>query len=445
MSIMAHDSESSKSIDESNYAARRLPSWRTPLALLALALLVAGSEIAWSEPPRPTAPVVKVAPISSVPSAKLGIATEEPKQGRFIKTDEGFMIPYTATIPGTEAQYEMVPIAGGKFKMGSPASEKGRKPAEGPQFEVDIEPFWIGKFELTWAEYREFMKMTDVFKGFEGMKPALRPVTKDNEADAVTAPSNLYDPTFTFRNGQKPRLPAVTMSQFAAKQYTKWLSGLTGDFYRLPTEAEWEYACRAGTTTAYSFGDDPAELGKYAWFFDNANETTHEVGQKQPNPWGLYDIYGNASEWVLDEYLPAGYKKFGGRSTNWKDAIVWPTKLFPRVLRGGSWDADAADCRSAARRQSNDHEWREIDPNSPKSPWWFTEPEALGVGFRVIRPLKPAPAAERSKYWDADLASITDDAKDRLDQGRGARGIVDPGLPAAIKALEAERKKSAGK
>ena len=196
---------------------------------------------------------------------------------------------------------------------------------------------------------------------------------------------------------------------------------------------------RAGTTTAYSFGNDPSELGKYAWFFDNSNETTHEVGQKQPNPWGLYDMYGNASEWVLDQYLPEGYKKFGGRPTNWKDAIVWPTKLFPRVLRGGSWDADAADCRSAARRPSNDQEWREIDPNSPKSPWWFTEPEALGVGFRVIRPLKPAPAAERSKYWDADLASITDDAKDRVDQGRGARGIVDRDLPAAIKALEIER------
>ena len=425
--------------------AFRSSSWTAPVALVTLALLVAGSEMAWSEPPRPAAPVVKVAPTPVPPFAKLGISADEPKQGRFVKTGEGFMVPYTATIPGTDVEFEMVPISGDKFKMGSPDAEKGHKPAEGPQFEVQIEPFWMGKFELTWTEYKEFMKVTDVFKGFEGMKPAIRPLTKDNEADAVTSPSNLYDPTFTFRNGQKPRLPAVTMSQFAAKQYTKWLSGLTDDFYRLPTEAEWEYACRAGTTTAYSFGNDPAELGKYAWFFDNSNETTHEVGQKRPNPWGLYDMYGNASEWVLDQYLPEGYKKFGGRPTNWRDAIVWPTKLFPRVLRGGSWDADAADCRSAARRPSNDLEWREIDPNSPKSPWWFTEPEALGVGFRVIRPLKPAPAAERSKYWDADLASIIDDAKDRVDQGRGARGLVDRDLPAAIKALEIERKKSVEK
>src|SRR5207344_2343585 len=165
----------------------------------------------------------------------------------------------------------------------------------------------------------------------------------------------------------------------------------------------------------------------------------HEVGQKQPSPWGLYDIYGNASEWVLDQYLPEGYKKFGGRPTKWKDAIVWPTKLFPRVLRGGSWDADPADCRSASRRGSSDDEWRETDPNSPKSPWWFTEPEALGVGFRIIRPLKPAAEADRAKYWDSDLASITLDAKDRLDQGRGARGIVDPNLPDAVQKLDEQR------
>jgi sulfatase modifying factor 1 len=418
---------------------------RFPLTLVAIMILVATAEQAWPQAPRQAAPVVKVARAPAADSAKLGLVSEQPKEGRFVKTAEGFMIPYTATIPGTDVEFEMVPIPGGKFKMGSDDGEKGRKPAEGPQFEVEVEPCWMGKFEITWAEYREFMKLTDVFKSFEGVQPPRRAVTKDNQADAVTAPSNLYDPTFTFRNGQKPRLPAVTMSQYAAKQYTKWLSLLSGDFYRLPTEAEWEHAARADQKTAYFFGDDPAQLGKYAWYFDNSTETTHEVGQKQPSPWGLYDIYGNASEWVLDQHLPEGYKKFAGRTTNWKDAVVWPTKLFPRVLRGGSWDSDAADCRSAARRPSSDDEWRETDPNSPKSTWWFTEPEALGVGFRIIRPLKPAPEADRVKYWDSDLASITLDAKDRLDQGRGARGIVDPNLPDAVQKLEEQRKRSGGK
>jgi formylglycine-generating enzyme required for sulfatase activity len=434
MNNIAHDSDGGISNEPS--APRRRLRRRLPFVAM-LAVLAATAEPARTAPPRQTEPVVKAA---ATHGAVLGLVDEQPKDGRIVKAGHGFMVPYTAKIPGTDVQFEMVPIAGGQFKMGSPDSEKGRKPAEGPQFDVTIEPFWIGKFELTWGEYKEFMKITDVFKGFEGLQPPLRPVTKDNQADAVTAPSNLYDPTFTFRNGQKPRLPAVTMSQFAAKQYTKWLSRLTSDFYRLPTEAEWEYAARAGTTTPYFYGDDPAQLGKYAWYFDNSNETTHEVGQKLPNPWGLYDIYGNASEWVLDQSLPEGYKKFAGRATNWKDAIVWPTKLFPRVLRGGSWDADAVECRSASRRESSDDDWRDTDPNSPKSPWWFTQPEALGVGFRIIRPLKPAPEAERSKFWDADVTSISDDAKDRVDQGRGARGIVDPALPEAVKKLEANEK-----
>ncbi len=351
------------------------------------------------------------------------------------------MVSYTAQIPGTEVKFEMVPVPGGRFVMGSPASEKGRKPEEGPQLEVEIEPFWMGRCPVTWGEYREFMRLADTFRGFEGAQPPLRPVTKGNQADAVTAPSNLYDPTFAFRKGKNPRLPAVTMSQFAAKQYTKWVSRLSDTFYRLPSEAEWEYACRAGTTTAWFFGDDPAQLGKYAWFFDNAHETPHEVGGKLPNPWGLYDMSGNVGQWVLDEYSADGYKKFAGRAgpVGWHDAINWPTHLYPRVIRGSSWDADAADCRSAARRKSDDDNWRETDPNSPKSPWWFTEPAALSVGFRIIRPLKPAPADERARYWDADIKSIREDTEDRIQQGRGAKGLVDPDLPKAAEKLEKEK------
>ena len=379
--------------------------------------------------------------VSAADTAEPGLVKEPPKDGRFVKTDRGYMVPYTATIPGSTIQFEMVPIAGGKFMMGSPATEKGRKPDEGPQFEVSIDPFWLGKYPVTWSEYKEFMKLADIFSSFESVQPPLRVLTKDNQSDAVTAPSNLYDPTFTFRQGAKPRQPAVTMSQFAAKQYTKWLSRISGGFYRLPSEAEWEYACRAGTTTAYFFGDNPEDLKKYGWFLLNSHETTHEVGQKLPNPWGLYDMCGNVGQWVLDAPSTDGYKEFAGKTVTWKEAIVWPTKLFPRVLRGGAWDSDAADCRSAARRMSDDNAWREIDPNSPKSPWWFTEAASLSVGFRILRPLTPAPQADRQKYWDADVESIVDDTKERIDEGRGAIGPVDPKLPDDVKRAEEIRRK----
>jgi formylglycine-generating enzyme required for sulfatase activity len=363
-----------------------------------------------------------------------GLVPEEPASGRFVKTERGYMVPYKMTIPGTEAAFEMQPIPGGKFKFGSPPDEKGRKPEEGPQIEVTIEPFWMSTYEVTWAEYKQYMAMHDKFKRLLSAK--LHPITDENKAYVVTAPSNLYDPTFTFKQGQEPRQPAVTMSQFAAKQYTKWLSGLTGQFYRLPSEAEWEFACRAGTNTAYFFGDDPSDLDAYAWYYDNASESTHLVGLKQPSPWGLFDIHGNVGEWCLDQFSREGYKRLEGKTPTAAEAIHWPTKLYPRSIRGGSWDEDADRLRCAARRGSDDDDWRAEDPNFPQSPWWFTSEPALSVGMRPIRPLTPPPPEERGKFWDADLPQIQDDVDNRIDQeGRGARGVSNTDLPAAIKQL----------
>jgi sulfatase modifying factor 1 len=372
---------------------------------------------------------------AEAPAGVPGLVKQRPADGRFVETEQGFMVPYKATIPGTEATFEMTPIPGGVFKMGSPASEEKRRDSEGPQFDVKVEPFWMGTYEITWSEYKSFMSLHDIFKGFQTHK--LRPITPEREAYVITAPSNLYDPSFTFVHGSEPRQPAVTMSQYAAKQYTKWVSGLSGQFYRLPSEAEWEYACRAGSTTAFQFGDDPSELDEYGWYFDNAEEITHEVGQKKPNAWGLYDMHGNVGEWVLDQYVADHYKQFEGKTVAAPDAIAWPTKLYPRVVRGGSWDHNPKDCRSAARQLSHDDEWRDEDPNFPQSPWWFTSGPALGVGFRIIRPLNPPAQTERPKYWEADIKQIQDDVRFRIDkEGRGARGVADPTLPEDIQKLQ---------
>jgi len=366
-----------------------------------------------------------------------GLSKTKPATGRYVATDRGFMVPYTIAIPGTAAKFSMEPIPGGTFKLGSSEKEAGHKPDEGPQVEVAIEPFWMGRYEVTWSEYKQFMKLYAVFKDFESMK--IRPVNDDNRADAITAPTELYDPSFTFELGEDPRQPAVTMTQYAARQYTKWLTAVTGQQYRLPGEAEWEYACRAGTTTAYSFGDDASELGKYAWYYDNAEEMPRKVGQKKPNPWGLYDMHGNVWEWCLDEYFENGYARLKGKKVTGRTAIAWPTKEFPRVLRGGSWDDDPAECRSAARLASNSTEWKAQDPNLPLSPWWMTDDPARAVGFRLVRSLNEIPRKETAKYWEADVEDVKFGVQIRLEEGRGVLGLVDKDLPAAIKKLESSR------
>ncbi len=366
-----------------------------------------------------------------------GIVAEKPAEGPYVKIDCGYMVPYEAEIPGTDVKYTMIPIAGGVATIGSPDSEADRQEKEGPQFEVEIKPFWIGKYEVTWAEYKSYMAMHDIFKGFQTHD--LRPLTDEKSALVISAPSNLYDTSFTYRNGEEPELPAVSMSQYAAKQYTKWLSLMSDRFYRLPTEAEWEYACRAGTKTAFHFGDDPADLDDYGWHYGNSNETTHPVGQKKPNPWGLYDMYGNACEWVLDGLLDEGYAKFDGKRVSVKEALVKTKELFPRVVRGGYYDLDPEDCRSASRLPSSDDEWRGEDPNIPLSPWWFTSGPALGVGMRLVRPLEEGVSMkEKEEFWRADVQLIVDDVNFRIDEeGRGARGFVDKLLPKAIKELRA--------
>jgi sulfatase modifying factor 1 len=407
-------------------------------------------------------------------AADPGYSATPPAQGPAIKTDRGYLVAFKHTIPGTEVSYEMVAIPGGKFKLGSPAGEKNRKPDEGPQIEVELPPFWIGKHEVTWSEYKLFMELNGQFTELETLRAtlmapaadvksrdkvlrerdALRKTLSDprfaalkkhleqkpENADAITTPTKLYDPSTTFESGDDPRQPAVTMTQYAARQYTKWLSRVTGHTYRLPSEVEWEYACRAGTTTAYSFGDDFSKLGEHAWFYDNADEKTHKVGQKKGNPWGLFDMHGNVAEWVLDQHHADGYARLAGKSVKAADAVAWPKVLFPRVVRGGSFDDEADSLRSAARRGSNDPEWKSEDPNQPLSPWWFTSPPANGVGFRLVRVIEPLSAEDQKRAWEIDEASVRDDVKGRFEQGKSILGIVDPSLPEVLAQLEAFKK-----
>jgi len=332
--------------------------------------------------------------------------------------------PYVEKLQGTDVDFKMVPIPGGTFSMGSPSGQPGAKKEEQPAHDVKVDPFFMEEHEVTWGEYNLFLHNYNRLSG-----KAYVPVPPDKMADAVTYPTPMYDveagPALDRMGGRTAKFPAVIMSQFAARQYTKWLSMKTGRFYRLPSEAEWEYAARANTKTAYFFGDSPAQLGDYAWYNKNSQESDgdtgyHPIMQKKPSPWGLFDIYGNVAEWCVDQYAANWYQGFAGKTTEWQDTINWPKTQYPRALRGGGYDSDAVDCRSASRLGSN-RLMNNTDPQLPKSEHWLSD--GFFIGFRVVSPVKQPSEAEKEKWWSADDPTTLK----TLERDRERREIVKPG------------------
>jgi formylglycine-generating enzyme required for sulfatase activity len=248
----------------------------------------------------------------------------------------------------------------------------------------------MGKTEITWNAYEVWMADLDIVRrGYLNAAASPR--------DALADQFQLSQPTkpytdMSFGMGKRG-FPAICMTQHSARTFCKWLSAKTGRYYRLPTEGEWEYACRAGTTTAYSFGDDPEQLGEYAWFDGNSEDAYKRVGKKKPNAWGLYDMHGNVAEWVLDQHDEKGY----GDSKEVKDPLVVPKTLYPRVVRGGGYNQSAVQCRSASREGSTE-DWISQDPQSPVSIWYLTD--ALHVGFRIVRPLNEPTEEEKENHWE---------------------------------------------
>ena len=285
---------------------------------------------------------------------------------------------YRQQIEGTKVSFEMQPIPAGEYLMGS---QKG-KTDELPVHKVKLSAFWMSKVEVTWDIFELFL-----YKDYEKTNS-----TKISEqVDAVTRPSKPYL-DMTFGMG-KQNYPALAMTQYSAIQFCKWLYARTGVFYRLPTEAEWEYASRAGSTTEFSFGDDEIKLNEYAWYKANSENKSHQVGLKKPNAWGLHDMHGNVAEWTYDQYR----SDFYATTPNAVNPVAVPDQLYPLVIRGGSYEDSPKDLRSAARTAS-DPAWKQIDPQIPKSNWWF--PEAPFIGIRLVRPAVTPSKAEIDSYYN---------------------------------------------
>ena len=275
----------------------------------------------------------------------------------------------------------MVPVPSGEFTMGSGENDPARSKDEQPRHKVRIDAFWMQAHEVTWDEYLLFMFAS------QGGEISL----KDDVVDAVSRPTLPYV-EMSFGMGING-FPAISMTQHAANKYAEWLSARTGEFYRLPTEAEWEYACRARAATPYSFGADPSKLSDYAWYSGNSQGKYHEVATKKPNAWGLYDMQGNVMEWTLDQYAPY---ETGTRVNPW----IAATKPYPHAVRGGSWN-DPANLLRCSARVPSDPSWKQQDPQLPKSIWYHTD--AQWLGFRLVRPAKVPSTEEMYRYWNSGL------------------------------------------
>jgi formylglycine-generating enzyme required for sulfatase activity len=271
---------------------------------------------------------------SKLESASPNAALKSPVQWREVKPRQPSqaLSPYVETIPGTSVKLEMIPIPAGMIVFADPGQPNNKRA-------VAIKPIWMSKTEVTWDEYDVYAFRLD-----------LKEEPKVGEFDAVTRPTKPYGAPD--RGFGHHGFPALGMTFEAAQAYCRWLSAKTGRHYRLPTEAEWEYACRAGAAKNPS----KETLAAHAWYWDNADDKTHAAGAKQPNEWGLHDMLGNVAEWTVGN-----------------DGVP--------VAAGGSFKdkADKAHCGARARQTPA---WNATDPQWPKSKWWLSD--APFVGFRVV-------------------------------------------------------------
>ncbi len=308
----------------------------------------------------------------------------------FPLSPQGF-VNYAEEIPGSEVKFRMVAVPGGTFRMGSPAEEPYRRTDEGPVHRVRLSAFWMGRTEVSWREY-------EVYLAQRGSKIRARDSAEPEAPDAVTGPTPPYgSPDQGWGRGSRP---AITMTHYAAVKYCEWLSLVTGKKYRLPTEAEWEYAARAGTNTPYFFAGDPRRfttrrwlnlllgvrskpLGDFAWYQQNAASKTHTAEGTKANPLGLVNILGNVREFCLDWYAPDTYAQEAASGEVLDPR--GPDTGKEHVIRGGSFRSDAAELRCAARDLTETDDWMLTDPQIPKSVWWYSD--CTDVGFRVVRDL----------------------------------------------------------
>lgn len=298
-------------------------------------------------------------------------------------------VSFTEQIPGSTVSFNMKAIPGGSFLLGSPDTETMRDVDEGPQVEVIISPFFMAEIEVSWDEYLAFYAQTSG----EGRSTDTEGARTRDKVDAISGATPPYgQPDQGWGMGSRP---AISISFHAAETYCRWLSVVTGKTYRLPTEAEWEYACRAGSETPYFFEgdskdfertgfmsklrkDDTTIINTYVSYQANSPTKTREPWELAANDFGLRNMPGNVAEYCSDWYSPEIYQSY---NNSIKDPSG-PASGEEHVIRGGSFRDKAGALRSANRDYTRTDNWLRTDPQIPKSQWWYSD--CFYVGFRVV-------------------------------------------------------------
>jgi formylglycine-generating enzyme required for sulfatase activity len=326
----------------------------------------------------PLAPAVALLPLVGL--ALWSPAPAQEKSAELPQVEKAAHKGYSEKIPGADVSFDMVAVPGGTFLMGSPKDEKDRKDDEGPQHPVTVRPFWMGKCEVHWDMYDPWWRENPGSKAEQREVESGKKKVTPKEADAISRPTPTYaDPTFGYGHDG---YPVLSVTHHAAMEYCRWLSEKTGKVYRLPTEAEWEWACRAGSKTTYPTGADADGLKDVAWYAENSDDQPHPVGQKKANAWGLHDMVGNVGEWCIDLYKKDYYGSLPANKATTGPVNLPTGDRYGHVVRGGSWADKAPGLRSAIRRVSEKN-WNKQDPQQPKSIWWLTDGDT--VGFRIVR------------------------------------------------------------